>query len=217
MQWGIKMSKGVIEKDTISGLESLEASDEAVNAIKEVDNVFAPKETKACLDCGEAQAASTEQTSSSPAQEAKKHIGSEDWAYKADRPPYGEDINKCNLFVYEMLNDSGKPVAMKERFSISNLEYVKYPPLAGQWADKSEDIPGWKVVTSPQPGDVAAIPGNYSDASGHVGIVSGSNTTISATANKVVESDWGFRDGQKPTFRRYVDSESGASSEQNHQ
>lgn len=50
------MSKGVIQKETISGLESLEVSDAATNAIREADSVFPPKETKACLDCGEAQA-----------------------------------------------------------------------------------------------------------------------------------------------------------------
>ncbi len=50
------MSKVTIEEDAISGLESLEVSDAAINAIKEADNVFAPKETKACLDCGNATA-----------------------------------------------------------------------------------------------------------------------------------------------------------------
>ncbi|HBL58676.1 MAG TPA: hypothetical protein DDZ80_09215 [Cyanobacteria bacterium UBA8803] len=135
--------------------------------------------------------------------EARRHIGSGTWAYSANRPPYGSGTNKCNLFVYEVVNNAGAPVPMQERWSWSQFEYVQYPPLAGQWANPSFTIPGWVVVTEPQPGDVAAIAINYSDASGHVAIVSGPNTTISATANEVVENDWGFRAGQTPTFRRY--------------
>lgn len=136
--------------------------------------------------------------------EARKHVSSKAWAYDADRPPYPPDTNKCNLFVYETLTKSGKPVPMKERWSWSNMKNVKYPPLAGQWADPSVEIPGWEVVTNPQPGDVAAIAHDYSDASGHVAIVSGPNSSISATGEEVVENDWGFRPGQTPTFRRYV-------------
>ncbi len=136
--------------------------------------------------------------------EARKQIGSKAWAFDADRPPYPPNTNKCNLFVYEALNNSGKPVAMNERFSFRRLGNVQYPPLAGQWADPDAEIPGWKVVTEPKPGDVAAIRQNYSDASGHVAIVSGDETTVSATGTEVVENDWGFREGQKPVFRRYV-------------
>ena len=51
------MSKVVIDPDTIAGLESLEISAATANAIKEADKVFAPIETKACLNCGEDQAA----------------------------------------------------------------------------------------------------------------------------------------------------------------
>jgi len=120
-------------------------------------------------------------------QEARKHIGSTAWAYKADRPPYPAKTNKCNLFVYETLNDSSKPVPMRERWSWSRMRNVDHPPLAGQWADPSVEIPGWEVVTDPRPGDVAAIARDYSDASGHVGIVSGPNSTISATGEKVIE------------------------------
>jgi|GEM_PF-4887193 len=113
-------------------------------------------------------------------------------------------LNKCNLFVYETLNNSGKPVPMKERGLWGIIPREDHPPLAGQWADSCVEIPGWEVVTEPRPGDVAAIARDSSNASGHVGIVSGPNSTISATDKKVIESDWGFQPGQKPTFRRYV-------------
>lgn len=135
---------------------------------------------------------------------ARQVVSSTEWAYDANRPPYPSGTNKCNLFVFEMANRSGRPVEMFDRWSWSNLGYVDYPPLAGQWGDPSVTIPGWEVVTDPQPGDIAAIKQNYSDASGHVGIVSGPNSTISATNDQVVENDWGFRPGQQPVFRRYT-------------
>ncbi|WP_133510344.1 PAAR domain-containing protein [Candidatus Thiosymbion oneisti] len=170
------------------------------------------------LDPAFAKGLAPEQRNPSPAesdtildpsvQEARKHIDSTAWAYEADRPPYPSDTYKCNLFVYETLDNSGKPVPMMERERLpgifSNILKEEHPPLAGQWADPSVEIPGWQVVTDPQPGDVAAIAQNSSNASGHVGIVSGPSSTISATREKVVESDWGFEPGQKPTFRRYV-------------
>jgi cell wall-associated NlpC family hydrolase len=140
--------------------------------------------------------------------EAKKYVGSSAWAESANRPPYGPGRNKCNLFVYEVLNGAGTPVSMKTRLSISQLEYVKYPPLAGQWADPRADIPGWEVVTNPRPGDVVAMKEDYSDASGHVGIVTGPGTSasVSSYTGTVVENDWGFRADQKDdvVFRRYV-------------
>lgn len=134
------------------------------------------------------------------------HIGSTEWAYTADRPP-GANTNKCNQYVYEALNEAGAAVPMmqRRRFGIRRPDH---PPLAGQWADSSVSISGWEVVSTPQPGDIAAEAIEYSDASGHVGIVStvnedGTGTTISATSDSVVENDWGFREGQNVTYRRY--------------
>ena len=79
------------------------------------------------------------------------------------RPPYPAGTNKCNLFVFETLNAAGTPVQWNVRFSWSEFGNVKYPPLAGQWADQHANIPGWVVVKDPQPGDVAAMKENYSD------------------------------------------------------
>lgn len=86
--------------------------------------------------------------------------------------------------------------------------YSFYPPLAREWADPKADIPGWIVVTDPRPGDVAAMKVDYLDATGHVGIVTGPGTTVSASSltDTVVENDWGFRPEEKGAvvFRRYV-------------
>jgi hypothetical protein len=58
------------------------------------------------------------------------------------------------------------------------------------------------------PGDVAAQKISYSDASGHVGIVTGPGKTVSASSvtGTIVENDWGFRSDQQGevVFRRYV-------------
>lgn len=140
--------------------------------------------------------------------EARKYVDSSAWAHWADRPPYPAGTNKCNLFVYEVLKSAGTPVPMRVRWSWRNLGNVSYPPLARQWADPDQVIPGWVIVKDPQPGDVAAMRINYTDATGHVGIVTGPGTTVSASSetDTVVENDWGFRPGQKDAvvFRRYV-------------
>jgi hypothetical protein len=134
------------------------------------------------------------------------YVGDTRWAYSASTPP-GANTNKCNQFVYEVLNEAGAAVLRMERTRFG-FQRPSHPPLAKQWADSGVSIAGWEVVSQPQPGDVAAEAIEYSDASGHVGIVSsvaadGSGTTISATSDRVVENDWGFRAGQSVTFRRY--------------
>jgi len=134
---------------------------------------------------------------------AFSHVTSSAWAYAANRPPYPPNTNKCNLFVHEVLMQAGVPIPMQRRYSLSKFKYVYHPTLAGQWADPTFKIPGWNVVPNGVFGDVAAIAFDYSNATGHVAIVSESGSlTIAANATTVVETDWGFSAGQTPTFRR---------------
>lgn len=200
---GPEIHNGVTNADGYVEFENVEPGNYEVNGIHPVEgedstSVSASKGTTTPADLSLQQEATV--------REARKHVGSKAWAHDADRPPYPPGEYKCNLFVYETLNKSGKPVPMKERWSLRNMKKVKHPPLAGQWADPSVEIPGWEVVTNPQPGDIVAIESNPLPvgASGHVGIVSGPKSSISATGEQVVENDWGFRPGQTPTFRRYV-------------
>lgn len=156
-----------------------------------------PSETTAgCEGCETARAALV--------QAAKDRVGLDTWAYDADRPPYGPGTSKCNLFVYETANAAGATVPMMTRWSWRHFGHVEYPPLAGQWADPNVEIPGWVIVSDPRPGDIAAEAIDYADATGHVGIVTGEGTTVSATSDTVIENDWGFRAGQNVVFRRYV-------------
>ena len=146
-------------------------------------------------------------------QAAEKQEGSKDWDINAKRSPYPAGANKCNLFVAEMLAEAGIPVP-NESGSIFGIP--RYPPLAAQWADPSVEIPGWIVLppgTQPQPGDVVAEKINYSDASGHVGIVvekeDGSGVeTMSVDSHsrpeRVKRTSFGFRSTEHPVFRRYV-------------
>lgn len=46
-----------------------------------------------------------------------------------------------------------------------------WPPTAGTFGNPNANIPGWEIVSSPQPGNIVAQQRAYSDASGHVGII----------------------------------------------
>lgn len=133
---------------------------------------------------------------------AEDYVNYESWAVKAEKSNFYEDTNKCNLFVYDVLTESGaspglpnKPPGLKGS-----------PPLAGQWANPDYKIPGWKVVPVPSRGVVAAeaLAGGGARFTGHVGIGVGGNRTVSAGEFKIVRGDWGFRPNQKVVFRKWV-------------
>jgi hypothetical protein len=108
---------------------------------------------------------------------AQKQIGSTDWDVNIAKGNFPAKKNKCNLFVHEMLTDAGASPGLPN----GHWYWKHYPPGAGQWADPSYVIPGWRVLgpgESPQPGDVAAQPRDYIDATGHVVIVGPNNTFI---------------------------------------
>jgi hypothetical protein len=106
---------------------------------------------------------------------ANAQIGSPAWDTEVAKGNFPKDTNKCNLFVHEMLTDAGASPGTPNGWRHPS------PPSAGQWADPSYAIPGWRVLgpnESPQPGDVVAQPGYYRDATGHVVIVGPNNTFI---------------------------------------
>lgn len=129
---------------------------------------------------------------------AKAKVGSKAWAYATAKDDFDANTNKCNQFVYDIMVEANvRPLPAIPKYWV-----LSRPPLAGEWATTSVEIPGWKVVTDPQPGDVAAIAHESRNATGHVGIVVGEKRTASATATNIVINDWGFRPENKPTFRR---------------
>ena len=120
-----------------------------------------------------------------------------------------EGANKCNQFVYDVLTEAGHPPpligGLRGRLGL----FAKYPPTAGQWA--TDYVDGWEPVAggadAARPGDVIAEQINYSDASGHVGIVvdappNGRIASADSTADDpgtITLSDYGFR--TQPVYR----------------
>src|SRR5262249_52681937 len=131
---------------------------------------------------------------------------SDAWLYHGSKGAFGPDTNKCNLFCAETMAAAGVPeVPLVKNFLTGKFR----PPTAGEWADPNTFIPNWEIVSVPQPGDIIAEAHEYSDATGHVGIVVGPGLTASAASTfggEIRVNDWGFRPdaGVHPTFRRYV-------------
>jgi RHS repeat-associated protein len=103
----------------------------------------------------------------------------------------GRFAPKCNIFVGDALKAGHCEAGRVDGGRL---------PTASEWADPNFNIPGCSVVSTPEPGDVVSY-------HGHVGlydpITPNLQGTISAAyPTPVVWSNWGFRDGQKPTFRR---------------
>jgi hypothetical protein len=68
------------------------------------------------------------------------------------------NVSKCNLYVHDKLLKQG-------------MNPYENAISAGEWGNPNKVIPHWKIVTDPQPGDIAAYRFKYSHATGHVGIV----------------------------------------------
>ena len=142
---------------------------------------------------------------------ALKNKGSEKWMLGKAVGNFKAGTNKCNKFVADNCNSIGLGMIVPD---IHTTRHGKYPPTAGDWANPSVNIPGWVVVTNPQPGDVAAEKHFYIDATGHCAIVvrvggSYGGLTVGTSTNfgdTIVQTDWGFRPEQKGkvVFRRYI-------------
>ena len=155
------------------------------------------------VNAGEARGDFDHQISLNIARVARGYVGSEDWLDMPGR-------NQCNIFVYDVLREVGHapPKMFASRRSILGFRFtLNYPPLARQWADPNFHIPFWGVVAGgpdrAKPGDIIAERINYSDATGHIGIVVGLAETASAASNAnppgtITISDYGFRDASDP-------------------
>jgi len=137
--------------------------------------------------------------------------GSKAWTTPVAHGQYPAGSYKCNAFVADVAGGAGAPVPL--------VNGGKYPPTSAQWADPTFIIPGWVVVSSPQPGDIVAtrhfgglgdlVPGPLRGplgiAGGHSGIVTGNRSSTSASPEAGVRTTmWPWRpdDTETPTFRR---------------
>jgi hypothetical protein len=139
---------------------------------------------------------------------AQKQIGSGDWHFDVAKGNFGPNTDKCNLFVYDMLNDAGASPGLPN----GHAWWKSYPPTAANWADPSFPIPGWRVLGSgetPQPGDVVAQRIQWPNgATGHVMIVGpnasfigvGKSEMIDSVAAKMMGED---KPGGLLVYRRY--------------
>jgi CHAP domain len=124
------------------------------------------------------------------AQIAQGYIGSQNWLDAVG-------MNKCNIFVYDVITQAGGTApldtSMRQRikYYLGLANSPNYPALAGDWANPNKTLGLWKTLTVPpgaqtgarppdfsQPGDVIAEAIQYSDATGHVGIVASVGNTI---------------------------------------
>jgi hypothetical protein len=141
-------------------------------------------------------------------QAAQKQIGSGDWHFDVAKGNFGPGKDKCNLFVYDMLNDAGASPGLPN----GHAWWKSYPPTAANWADPSFPIPGWRVLgsgESPQPGDVVGQRIQWPNgATGHVMIVGpnasfigvGKSEMIDSVAAKMMGED---KPGGLLVYRRY--------------
>ena len=125
--------------------------------------------------------------------------------------------NQCNIFVHDVLKEAGlnPPQSSKSsawwraKYYLGLVDSQNYPAQAGDWANPQNTLTCWWTVPSgsdgSMPGDVLAEAIQYSDATGHVGIVVGLYQTASADsavscydpnhppAGTITISDYGFR------------------------
>lgn len=142
------------------------------------------------------------------AKTAKKYGGSTAWAYGKRKDNFPAGTNKCNKFVYDVTKEAGAPAV------VIGSDGKPRAPLAAEWAAPRVRIPGWRVLgpnEKPQPGDVAAWPHHYSDATGHSGVVvavdpNGHVAAIAAHYDQVGRDSTFNRSHDRPnvTYRRYI-------------
>lgn len=157
------------------------------------------------------------------AQVARSKVGSQNWL---DQPGH----NQCNIFVHDVLKEAGTTppesdaTSWKHRaaYYLGLVDSLNYPAQAGDWANPNMTLRCWKTLTvniaavgpPPLPGTLppdVSIPGDviaeavqYSDATGHVGVIVGTQQTASADSTTncdhsglppgvITITDYGFR------------------------
>jgi cell wall-associated NlpC family hydrolase len=139
---------------------------------------------------------------------AESHKGENSWAKRQAKGNLDAGKWKCSKFVYDILKEAGIDMGLP------NGNWIlggKYPYTAGQWGDPNFKIPGWELVTVPQPGDIAAYKADYTDASGHIGIYVGDGKGIWTNETTVREDFINNEVWHTPhtiNYRRYVGTNS---------
>ena len=151
---------------------------------------------------------------------AKDKIDSTDWEYESQTTS-GKDRTsengkvffcayepKCNLFVYEMLDLAGIEIELINKMGMMCRAFHwsepgERPPTVKDWYD--EIVEGMELVGKGSDGVWKSMPGDiiveYNENTHHMGIISGTKTTISACADKICETDFGWSSSTVKVFR----------------
>jgi RHS repeat-associated protein len=137
---------------------------------------------------------------------AESHIGDKSWNLENKKGDFSSGIEKCNLFVSDMIKEGGGVAP-------TNDYTGRYPLQAGKWGKENSFVKGWVVLqpgVTPQRGDIAAYSFGYSDATGHAAVATGKSTAVgtSDSTHQINKSGFDFRGGVPPgakvIFRRYI-------------
>ena len=139
---------------------------------------------------------------------ARSYNSSNAWAFATRKDDFGPNTNKCNKFVFDVLNEAGAAAFFTPKGGRPR------PPMAGDWANQFAQIPNWRVLKpdeSPQPGDVAAFPlPGHTSYTGHSGIITscgcseGGTASMSAHDMAVYAAPHQFTYEPGLLFRRYT-------------
>ncbi|MCF0124477.1 MAG: LysM peptidoglycan-binding domain-containing protein [Clostridia bacterium] len=136
--------------------------------------------------------------------------GSDDWSYSTAKDNFGKNTYKCNKFVYDVTNDCDASIGTPNGNILKKIfGKTDCPPTAGQLGDPNYSIDNWTPLMDgeiPMPGDIISESHDYSDATGHCGIITGEQKTASSNAllnGKITINNWGFRTDNHPVIRRY--------------
>jgi RHS repeat-associated protein len=130
------------------------------------------------------------------AETADKYIGSRAWMTNAAKGAFPVGSYKCNLFVCDVAEEAGAATRLKRAWPC---------PTAGEFAGNGM-IPNWRLLGDnecPEPGDIVAYAWNFSDASGHSGVL-GNAGIVSAHTDGPVDTKFPAQSGAKLVYRRYT-------------
>ena len=144
--------------------------------------------------------------------QARQYIGSTDWTKRKKRTSFDGEVTfrkkepKCNLFVYEVLKQIGIDTGLPNNYGVIFKE--KRPYRCKQWY--AEEVPNFKCIGIGKEALKQSKPGDIITQGKHIGIITGFRKTISASSrsdeNKVVESEFGWREDEQDIVKvfRYM-------------
>ena len=136
-------------------------------------------------------------------EQARQCVDSADWTKERERTSFDGEVTfrkkepKCNLFVYEVLKQIGIDTGLPNSYGYIFRE--KRPYRCKQWY--AGEVPNFKCIGIGKEALKQSKPGDIITQGKHIGIISGFRKTISASSrsdeNKVVESEFGWREDEQ--------------------